>query len=171
MPVNVEIKAKCADQKFVEDKLKELSARFMGIDHQIDTYFGVDKGRLKLRQGDIENNLIYYHRENQGGPKKSDVLLYTPANDDALKEILVQVLGTKIVVDKQRGIYFIDNVKFHVDTVKGLGQFVEIEAIGEVGQEEELERQCRNYMTLLQISEDALIDRSYSDMLMERTQQ
>ena len=168
MPVNIEIKAQCTDHEFVENKLKELTARFMGTDHQLDTYFSVGKGRLKLREGNIENNLIYYHRADQSGPKKSDVLLYSTGEDHALKEILVQVLGTKTVVDKERHIYFIDNVKFHIDIVKGLGQFVEIEAIGEEGQEDELEKQCRYYMTVLRIPDDALIDRSYSDMLMER---
>jgi predicted adenylyl cyclase CyaB len=171
MPVNIEIKAKCADHEFVENKLNTLSARFVGTDHQLDTYFRVDKGRLKLREGNIENNLIYYHRDDQSGPKKSDVLLFSPGKDHALKEILLQALGTKTVVEKERRIYFIDHVKFHIDIVKGLGQFVEIEVIGEEGQEGELEKLCRYYMTELHISEDALIDRSYSDMLTERAEQ
>lgn len=32
-------------------------------------------------------------------------------------------------MDKLREIYFIENVKFHLDVVKGLGTFGEIEAI------------------------------------------
>lgn len=36
-------------------------------------------------------------------------------------------------VDKLRHILGIDNVKFHVDEVQGVGAFVEIEAIGRTG--------------------------------------
>lgn len=167
MPVNIEIKAKCADPEFVADKLKALSADFIGTDHQVDTYYAVKDGRLKMREGNIERNLIYYHRDNQNGPKKSDVLLYSPGKDDTLKEILYGVLGIKVIVDKHRDIYFIGNVKFHIDRVNGLGDFVEIEAIGTEGEENDLERQCIHYMGVLGITDDALIDRSYSDMLIE----
>jgi predicted adenylyl cyclase CyaB len=41
-------------------------------------------------------------------------------------------------VDKHREIYFVGNVKFHLDTVEGLGTFVEIESIdmdGTIGQD------------------------------------
>ena len=34
-------------------------------------------------------------------------------------------------MDKKREIYFIHNVKFHIDNVKNLGTFIEIEAIDE----------------------------------------
>ena len=48
-------------------------------------------------------------------------------------------------MDKQREIYFIDNVKFHIDDVKELGAFMEIEAIDEQGKftQAELQQQCR----------------------------
>jgi adenylate cyclase class IV len=36
-------------------------------------------------------------------------------------------------VDKKREIYFINNVKFHIDTVDGAGSFIEIEAIDNDG--------------------------------------
>ncbi len=71
------------------------------------------------------------------------------------------------VVDKSREIYFIDNVKFHIDTVKNLGAFVEIEAIDTDGSisREHLKEQCDYYMQLLQIKPSDLIADSYSDML------
>ena len=58
--INSEIKARCADQEAVRHYLREHGADFKGTDHQIDTYFDVPEGRLKLRQGPIENNLIFY---------------------------------------------------------------------------------------------------------------
>jgi predicted adenylyl cyclase CyaB len=120
-----------------------------------------------LREGRIENNLIYYKRSDKEGPKKSDVILYPATKDKGLKEILAETLGTRVIVDKIRDIYFVDNVKFHIDEVDGLGSFVEIEAIGEAGEEDKLERQCKHYMHILNINHDQLISVSYSDLLMK----
>ena len=63
-------------------------------------------GRLKLRQGNIENNLIYYERENQAGPKQSDFSLLEIEDPEALKAMLTAAIGIKIVVKKQREILF-----------------------------------------------------------------
>ena len=118
MHINYEFKARCDDTEKMEALLQPLNPRFAGTDHQVDTYFYVSHGRLKLREGNIENALIHYHRSNTAGPKQSDVILYQHHPDTALKKILEHSLGVKVVVDKKRKIYFIDNVKFHFDQVK-----------------------------------------------------
>jgi len=168
MPYNIEIKAKCKNPDKIKNILKELNADFKGIDHQIDTYFKVPKGRMKLREGNIEQSLIFYQRTNQAGPKGSEVDLHKPNQDGNLKPLLANALGILAVVDKHRGIYFVDNVKFHVDKVNGLGDFVEIEAIdkdGSIG-EAALLSQCRHYMELFEIEKEDLLEGSYSDMIM-----
>lgn len=169
--VNIEIKAKSTNHMQIKEILKSLNADFKGTDHQIDTYFKTSHGRLKLRQGNIENSLIGYKRENKEGPKQSDVFLYNvdPKERTKLKEALANTLGILVEVDKKREIYFINNVKFHLDSVKGLGNFVEIEAIDKdltLGKEKLLE-QCNKYMELFDISSQDLISVSYSDMLLE----
>ena len=167
MPINIEIKARCNKPEFIRTILTEKGAVFKGIDHQIDTYFNVKSGRLKLREGNIENHLIHYHRVNQEGPKKSVVSLYQTQPDTTLKKILTDAIGIKVVVDKQRAIYYIDNVKFHLDVVQQLGNFVEIEAIDTDGtiSEEQLQIQCADYLQLFQILPADLLAASYSDML------
>ena len=142
----------------------------MCIRDRIDTYFKVDSGRLKLRQGSVETNLIYYNRPNTKSPKKSSVLLYKPNEALDLKKILVAVHPTLCVVDKVREIYFIENVKFHLDTVLGLGTFMEIEAIDETNEMEYgiILKQCKNYMSQLNIVEEDLISVSYSDLVMQQ---
>lgn len=163
----VEIKATCHDPDRVRKILLDHNARFVGEDHQIDTYFVVDSGRLKLREGDIENSLIYYNRPNDAGPKRSDVQLYQTQKESGLKNVLKSFLDELVVVDKRREIYFIDSVKFHIDRVEGLGSFIEIEAIdndGSIG-EESLRSQCDQYLELLGIPESDLLTDSYSDML------
>jgi adenylate cyclase class 2 len=172
---NIEIKARCNDPQRIRRLLDENGADFKGTDHQMDTYFKIANGRLKLRQGNIENALIFYDRPNAAGPKRADVSLFRTdaAGAAQLYDILTCVLDVLVVVDKQREIYFIDNVKFHLDTVQGLGRFVEIEAIDESGStgDEKLRAQCEHYTTLFGITETDLVNVSYSDMLLERNNQ
>ena len=165
---NIEIKARCANPQDIEALLLAHNARFMGLDHQIDTYFNTPNGRLKLREGNIENALIFYNRPNQAGPKQSDIILYKTHPLASLKAILTQTNGILAVVDKKRQIFFMDNVKFHLDNVVGLGNFIEIEAIDEHGDigYEKLLAQCSFYMQLFNIQEGDLMTNSYSDMIL-----
>ena len=166
--LNVEIKARCADHSVVRSALASMSSRLVGTDHQEDTYFRVPVGRLKLREGSIENSLIHYVRPDQSGPKTSDVLLYRVAPDPALKAVLERALGVLVVVDKQREIHFVDNVKIHLDTVEGLGTFLEIEAIDADGTrtKAQLQQQCEAFMDAFGVQEADLMEISYSDMLL-----
>ena len=101
-----------------------------------------------------------------------DRSLYKTAPNASLKTVLTNALGIKVVVDKKRAIYFIENIKFHIDVVEQLGNFVEIEAISEDGTmpESQLLAQCKTYMKLFGISDTDLIDVSYSDMLLKLKQ-
>lgn len=169
MHLNVEIKAQAKPDKQTEIRsiLTKKKAVFKGVDHQIDTYFKVHHGRMKLREGTIEHNLIHYRRKNQKGPKQADIILYKPQPDSSLKNLLTAGLGVWKVVDKKREIYFIQNVKFHIDKVKGLGHFIEIEAIDENGAigKAKLQEQCAYYLNLFGLSKDDLVAHSYSDMI------
>ncbi len=170
--LNVEIKARCADLAAVRAVLVERGARRVGIDHQTDTYFRVPSGRLKLREGTIELALIHYDREDRAGPKASHVTLWSPPRDAGggareLRELLARALGVLIVVEKAREIWFLDNVKIHLDEVPGLGAFVEIEAIdadGTIGRGR-LQAQCEECMRLFGVAPDDLVTCSYSDLL------
>lgn len=168
--LNVEIKARCLNPEEVEQILMKNNARFIGTDHQVDTYFKVNNGRLKLREGNIENALIFYQRDNTAGPKSSNVILYKSQPESSLKEILEKSNEILCVVDKTRKIFFIENVKFHIDEVKGLGSFVEIEAIDEnnnIGKNK-LQEQTKYYIHLFGIQPEKLIAVSYSDLLLKK---
>jgi len=167
MALNIEVKAKTNHSEFIRDYLKINKAEFRGTDFQADTYFNVSNGRLKLREGNIENNLIYYERHNTPGAKESNFQLMHVSDAKSLKEILTKSLGIKIVVRKKREIYFIKNVKFHIDEVEDLGNFAEIEASDLYADisKEELQKQCDFYLTELKIKEEDLVSVSYSDML------
>lgn len=168
--LNIEIKAKCSDPQFIRNILIEKNALFKGTDNQKDTYFKVRNGRMKMREGNIEYSLVHYDREDISGPKRSDVLYYHPRKEDLIKQQLEKAIGVLVVVDKKREIYYIDNIKFHIDEVKELGSFVEIEAIDKTGDisSEVLYEQCKEYLNLFKIESDDLLTNSYSDMLLEK---
>lgn len=165
--ITLEIKARCPDPARVRAILRSHKARFKGLDRQFDTYFRVPEGRLKLREGDIENALIYYKRVDQKNSKRCDSILYECPDGSALKKVLTETLGVLTVVEKKREIYFIRNTKFHIDRVKRLGQFVEIEVFGH-GKTAKLREQCEFYRELLGIKKRDLVAVSYSDQLLRQ---
>ncbi|MEO6253459.1 MAG: class IV adenylate cyclase [Ferruginibacter sp.] len=172
MPIlNIEFKARTNNLAALEVLLQKHDPLFIGEDHQVDTYFNVITGRLKLREGNIENALIHYEREDFAGAKSSHVILYPHQPDKALKVIFIKTLGIKAVVDKKRKIYFINNVKFHFDVVEGLGTFIEVEAIdkdGTIGKEK-LQAQCDEYAALFGIEDKDFCSVSYSDMILQKS--
>ncbi len=168
--LNFEFKAKATSIILLEEKLQALNPIFIGEDNQKDTYYNVTTGRLKLREGNIENALIWYSREDYAGAKQSNILLYKHSPDEALKNILEKLHGIKVIVDKKRKIYFVYNVKFHFDTVETLGTFIEVEAIdkdGSIGLDK-LKEQIKNYTSFFNIAESDFINISYSDLLLNK---
>lgn len=166
---NYEFKARVDNIDKYEKMLLKLDPEFRGIDHQIDTYFNVPYGRLKLREGNIENSLINYDRENISGSKESHIILYKHEPNSALKSILTRQFGVKVIVNKNRKIYFIGNVKFHFDVVDQLGTFIEVEAIDHKDEftVEELKNQCDKYADYFELSEEQMMDKSYSDLILD----
>ncbi len=168
----VEIKATSTHHDRQREALLAAGAEFHGLDHQVDRYFRVPEGRLKLRTGHIENSLIFYRRPDTAAAKDSAVTL-TRLESTTARELagtLEAALGSLVTVDKQREIYFIGNVKFHLDTVEQLGTFVEIEAIGEsAGERDALKAQVDRYAALLGVSDSDLQSVSYSDLLLQRS--
>lgn len=170
MHINIEFKARCNDIEKVKEILQRKGANYKGKDYQTDVYFNVPNGRLKLRKGNIENKLIGYKRVNSTGTKQSKVYLFITERETNLEEVLKATLGIKIIVKKQRDIYFLNNVKFHIDEVDELGSFIEVEAIdseGKIGKEK-LQQQCDYYKNLFKIREEDMVSHSYSDLLLHK---
>jgi len=169
--INVEIKAKCFHPQQVEAFLLNANARFVGTDQQTDIYFNCPNGRLKLRRGTIENNLIFYYRPDTKGPKQSSFQLTPVADGGAMQALLTEALGVAITVEKTRRIYYLQNIKVHLDELEGLGSFVEIEA-GNITNPaktvDDLQAQCHALMLAFGIEDSHLIDKSYSDMVAAR---
>jgi len=169
---NVEIKARSSRARHdaIRDTLRCHGAYLDRAEHQIDTYLCCPRGRLKLRELDGDMSLIFYERANQKGPKQSDFSFYRSVHHPDLKAVLERAYGVFVVVDKEREIWRYEHVTIHLDEVKGLGAFVEIEVLDASGEVdlEHLQHRCDTYISLLGISSDDLLETSYSDLLSPR---
>jgi adenylate cyclase class 2 len=164
----IEFKARCSDHQRIREILKSKGARFAGIDHQIDTYFRAPRGRLKLREGEIENSLVFYSREDGASTKQSEVTLAKMPPGGEIKAMLAAALGLMVAVDKRREIYFVGNVKIHLDEVAGLGKFLEVEAIGHLEDRGQLQAQCDEFVREFGVKQEDMVAGSYSDLLMNK---
>ena len=116
--------------------------------------------------GPGEAHLIFYRRENIPGPTRSDYEIAFTSDPEALRNMLKEVMGTWIEVDKKRKVWLWENVRIHLDEVKGLGQFVELEAVIEEGKDlEDSQERVEMLLRALEIQPDHLVGESYSDML------
>jgi predicted adenylyl cyclase CyaB len=127
---NIELKARLADISAARKVAAVIATKRLGTQHQIDTYFHCANGRLKLRQIDgLRAELVWYARGDQTGPSVSDYKLVPLAHPETLKAALAAALGVRAIVEKTREIFLYHNVRIHLDDVKGLGQFLEFEAV------------------------------------------
>jgi len=168
MKTLVELKAKIDNIDKVREKILKLNAEFIGKFHQIDTYFNVPRGRLKLREveGKPYAQLIYYERENIAAPKKSEVFILEISNPEEFKEKTEKVLGVKSVVDKVREVYVYRETKIHLDSVKGLGFFIEFEKETLESEIEETRSFLEKLMKKLEIRWENLIESSYGELIL-----
>jgi predicted adenylyl cyclase CyaB len=166
--VNFEFKARLRNEKHIRAVLKEQRAKFVGTDHQVDTYFCVPHGRLKVREGDIENALIFYERPNAPGARAAKVQMLELPPENPVKSILREALGVLAVVNKRREIYFVGNVKIHLDRVRTLGEFVEVEAVSRTASLGQVRAQGREFQRLFRIAPEDFIGESYSDLILKK---
>jgi adenylate cyclase class 2 len=167
--LNFEFKARLKDPAPVRTTLKQLRARFLGTDHQVDTYFHVPAGRLKIREGRIENSLIHYQRTDSAHARRSHVELMLLPRRNSIRAILSGALGVLTVVDKRREIYFVGNVKIHLDRVRGLGTFLEVEAMTRTGDIKKVRAQAAKFQKLFNISAKDIVPQSYSDLILAKS--
>jgi adenylate cyclase class IV len=122
---------------------------------------------LKVRElHDGTGELIAYHRPDTPGLRQS-VYTRCPCDDaKALCDTLSRVLPVRGVVRKEREVVLIGQTRLHLDTVEGLGTFVELEVVLSDGESSEHgEHVARDLLRTLQLSDSSLIAEAYVDLL------
>jgi predicted adenylyl cyclase CyaB len=164
---NVEIKAAVKDFDRVETALTALSATDPVQLDQEDTFFPCPRGRLKLRKlSPSLGQLIHYLRPDDPGPKTSDYVVVATTEPDRLRDTLATAYGVLAVVRKRRTVRLVGRTRVHLDTVEGLGSFVELEVVLDDGETSERGvAEARRLMAALGIGKDQLVSRAYVDLL------
>ena len=162
----VELKARYEDLGKARALLS--GATSLGTFVQSDTYFSLGERRLKLRSTDgvKEGQLVYYERPDASGVKESQVLLATVSDGAAVREMLTRVFPIQAEVRKTREVYRFQGVQVHLDTVAGLGKFLEFEKIlADDSEREEGRKTLEALRRYFQIPEEDLMASSYSDLV------
>jgi adenylate cyclase class IV len=171
MGANIEVKARTHDWEGQRARAEEVTGTAPTLLDQIDTFFHVPAGRMKLRQlAPDRGELIFYQRPDQPGPKLSDYSVAITDRPEALRNTLAQALGVCGEVKKRRWLFQTDRfggqTRIHFDEVKGLGQFLELEVVLQPGQSpEDGERIAEEFRAALDIRDEDLIECAYLDLL------
>ena len=170
MSKNIEIKARYPDLGKAENIARRLGAKFLGKDLQTDTFFNVPKGRLKLRESSLSGTiLIPYLRSDQKEAKEARYVLLPVKDVNTTKALFSEILGERLIVEKTRRIYLWENIRIHLDEVKGLGNFLEFEAVIDAEHpEEESQAALDELLEKFGVQVEHLIARAYADLLQEK---
>lgn len=173
MPRNVEIKASVASLPRLLKLVQGLSDKEGTVLVQKDIFYNCPNGRLKLRSIKVNeksrSELIFYQRPDHSGPKVSNFST-TPVTDaDAMDWVLGSSLGRRGVVAKTRQLFMVGQTRVHVDQVKDLGDFMELEVVLDDSQTpEDGAAIARDLMEKLEVKEGNLITKAYMDLLLEK---
>jgi predicted adenylyl cyclase CyaB len=179
---NLEVKCPYPDHKRAEACAKEVGASYHGELLQTDTYFHTRRYRLKLRHDILQPagqgppresfELIAYDRPDLPSARTSHYFRLPLPEGRKWLTLFSQTFGVRVRVQKIRRVFLKDNLRIHLDTVRGLGKFLEFELI--VSPSHPMSR-CKNdmkrLMALFRIPQEELIRYSYSDLALKDSPQ
>jgi len=164
---NVELKARNPNPERTLQAAVAAGARDAGWLTQTDTYFDVPHGRLKLREEAGRAHLIAYERPDDPIARESHYRLVPTDDPTGLSDALTAALGVLVVVKKTRHLLLWKNVRIHLDTVDGIGEFIELEAVADSTSDLTREHQlAADLQAKLGIAAELIVAFSYSDELL-----
>lgn len=164
MSKNFEYKAKVIDLEKLEREFVSCGAVFENSMSQVDTYLNVNRGRMKIRliNGD-RTELIFYERDEKHSDSMISLYEVVPIYDKRIVDIFEQALNVKVKVEKVRKLLILKNARIHLDDVKNLGKFLEIEVVSN-GNDEDDRKLLQNLKSIASRYVETEIKRSYSDL-------
>jgi predicted adenylyl cyclase CyaB len=164
MAKNLELKIAVRNFTLYRNILKKNGAKFIRVLNQSDIYYKTDNGLLKLRLFDDEAELIRYNRDETGKTRWSD---YEILKLDALKaeSFLLQLFEVETIVKKRRELWMFDNSRIHLDNVKHLGKFLEIETLV-INGNADAKKRFSTIKNLLTLDDSKQILSSYRDLML-----
>ena len=163
---NIEIKAVLRDRSKVESRLSALGARRLWTHRQRDTFFDVPSGWLKIREveGKPPEVISYVRSTTSGAPRASnyDVLLVEEA--EPWKRLLGRVLSAGGAVEKERTLWIYEHTRVHLDSVGGLGEFIELETVVDGITQRQAAEETQRVVAALGVESKDLISVPYKEL-------
>ncbi|MGH7551287.1 MAG: class IV adenylate cyclase [Gemmatimonadota bacterium] len=167
---NLELKASVHDLGETRERVRIAGARLQGTERQVDRYFQVSGGHVKLRQSSLDGaHLVVYRRPEAGVVREARFHRLPVSDPDGLAGTLTALLGAGATVEKAREVWWWEDVRIHLDQVDGLGSFVEFEArMDRIGDRTEADRRIASLRERLGIESEDVVNRSYEEMIDDR---
>jgi predicted adenylyl cyclase CyaB len=167
MSRNVEIKAVLRDRDAIIAAAARRSDSVPEMISQHDFFFRCGAGRLKLRIFEPDcGELIQYDREDIASARCSRYQVAYTSTPEILLDILTRTLGRTGEVKKTRILFLIGQTRIHIDTVEGLGDFLELEVVLRPEQTEDDGRKiAQELLSEFGVRDDQLIAKAYVDLL------
>lgn len=163
MPLNLELKVKLKSFNKTKKLLEGINAEFIKTLNQKDVYYKIKGGLLKLRIENDEQSIIKYLRDEKGKDRFSDYDFLRFSYGSAEK-FFDSVFKTEAVVRKKRLLYMFDNTRIHLDSVKGLGNFLELETLVLDGKNDAKKR-YEYIKKVLELEDIPELKKSYRDLI------
>ena len=175
--IEVEVKVR-ADHSKVRNVLEKIGAVEIRVEKQSDSYFvaphrNFAKTDEALRIRSLDGRAVLTYK----GPKldrvsKTREELETPVDENPTKKIL-QALGFSEagIVRKKREVFMAGDITVCLDTVEGLGEFLEVEIVVEDEQKkvENSRKQLFEFLEQFGVKEEDSIRTSYLEMVLEKS--
>jgi adenylate cyclase class 2 len=179
MELEIEKKAWIKNIEELENRLKEIAV-FSKTDEKSDTYYYMPSDGREI---DFKNDPIFRIRKTKKGSfiayKKRDFSGETEVNQENEFEIitpekiegLIEYVGYKVLVKKHKfsRVYSYKNASIELNTIDGLGDFIEVEVI--LTNEDEKERAFEvidEVFEILNIDKNNIETRYYIDLLLNK---
>jgi|SRR3989344_858070 len=180
--VEVEIKTRVMKSDFVRvEKYIKNKFEFVKSSHQVDTYYSPAKKLflkpkypyewLSIRKRDDKIVLNYKHWYPEGHKVTTHCDEYESKFENSEQlEIILKVLNFEklVTVEKTRNVYKNGDFEIALDNVKGLGYFIEIESINNIGGVKRAHKNILNFAKLLNIDTSVFVPGGYAAEMMRR---
>lgn len=162
MAINLELKIQVKSHSSYTKKLKLIKAKYCGMLNQKDIYYKFHGDLLKLR---IENGsyfLIKYLRDEKRKRWSEYHILELNGSDP--EKYLSDIFSIESTVEKKRKLFLFNNTRIHLDVVKGLGYFLELETVV-VKKKSDSQKEFDNVVKMLDLDLSKQIRKSYKNLL------
>jgi predicted adenylyl cyclase CyaB len=163
MPQNLEVKIKFDSFNEMKKTLRKIGAEFTATLNQKDIYYKNSNGLLKLRIENGEETLIQYNRNENSKNRWSNYNLLRFSDGNAEK-FFRKVFEIETIVEKKRLLYLYKNTRVHLDNIKHLGNYFELETLVINGQKDARER-FNEIASLLMLDMKKQIKKSNRDLM------